>query len=93
MALNLKNPQTLAAIDELARLTGESKAQAVASAIEAQLAQILEARRTQARDEEIAAIIADSSRRMRAAGFGRRPDGAWSDPTDDLYDDEYGLPR
>ena len=43
MALNLKNPRTLHAIDELARLTGESKSEAVASAIEARLAALVAA--------------------------------------------------
>jgi antitoxin VapB len=92
MALNLKNPKTLAALDELARLTGESKAQAAASAIEARLAQILAAQRADAADAELAAIIADSSARMKAAGFGRDAQGRRIDPTDALYD-ERGLPR
>lgn len=91
MALNLKNPKTLRAIDELARLTGESKSDAVASAIEARLAEVL---RQSAREnpDPLEALLKDTAARMAAAGLGVGPDGEWTDPTDDLYD-EYGLPR
>lgn len=91
MALNLKNPKTLAALDELARLTGESKAQAAASAIEARLAEV---RKDSERPkvDSLEALLADTAARMAAAGLGIGPDGKWTDPTDDLYD-EYGLPR
>jgi hypothetical protein len=97
MALNLKNPQTLQAIDELARLTGESKSQVVASAIEARMAQFLAAdeadRAAKATPEDrLRAIVADSSARFARAGLGVDRRGHFGDPAADLYDDA-GLPR
>ena len=97
MALNLKNPRTLQAIDELARLTGESKSEAVASAIEARLAELLatdHAIRAAAAtpEDRLRALVADSSARFARAGLGVSSSGRFGDPTAELYDDG-GLPR
>ena len=97
MALNLKNPQTLRAIDELARLTGESKSQVVASAIEARMAQILAAHEADLAaaatpEDRLRALVADTSARFARAGLGVDRSGHFVDPTADLYDD-VGLPR
>lgn len=97
MALNLKNPRTLQAIDDLARLTGESKSEAVASAIEARLAEVLAAdAATRAAgvsaQDRLRVLVADSSERLARAGLGAQSGGRFGDPTVDLYDDA-GLPR
>ncbi len=98
MALNLKNPRTLHAIDELARLTGESKSEAVASAIEARLAELLAADAAAhaagqgAPLDRLRALIADTAPRFARAGLGADTDGSYADPTAHLYDDA-GLPR
>ena len=97
MALNLKNPRTLHAIDELARLTGESKSEAVASAIEARLAELITASEAAlAADgsprDRLRTLIADSAPRFARAGLGPDAQGGYVDPTAELYDDA-GLPR
>ena len=74
MALNLKHPQILHAIDELARLTGQSKSESVASAIEARLVSLLddnEAATTTVGtpQDRLSALIGDSATRF-ARGFG-----------------------
>jgi hypothetical protein len=98
MALNLKNPRTLHAIDELARLTGESKSEAVASAIEARLAALLAAdEAAHAADrgsprDRLRALMADAAPRFARAGLGADSEGRHIDPTAELYDDA-GLPR
>ena len=91
MALNLKNSRTLDAIDELARLTGESKSQAVASAIEARLGELIAAREASSvsvgdPDERLRSLIADASARFARAGLGADASGRFADPTADLYD-------
>jgi hypothetical protein len=97
MALNLKNPRTLSAIDELARLTGESKSEAVASAIEARLAELTSAQDASRTGEgtsrdRLRTLIADSAPRFTRAGLGADGNGHFPDPTAELYDDA-GLPR
>lgn len=97
MALNLKNPQTLQAIDQLARLTGESKSEAVASAIEARLTALLAERESTRATvgtpgDRLRALIADSSQRFARAGLGADSSGRFADPTAEMYDDA-GLPR
>lgn len=98
MALNLKNPRTLQAIDELARRTGQSKSEAVASAVEERLAELLRggAQGSPTSDERLARIQAlalDSEKRFTAAGAGRDPDtGRFPDLSEDLYDPA-GQPR
>ena len=97
MALNLKNQRTLHAIDELARLTGESKSEAVASAIEARLAALVAAdEATHTTDgtprDRLRALIADAAPRFAHAGLGPDPEGRYVDPSAELYDDA-GLPR
>ena len=97
MALNLKNPRTLHAIDELARLTGESKSEAVASAIEARLAYLLSENEAakpagETPPERLRALIADSAARFARAGLGADSQGHFVDPTVELYD-AAGLPR
>jgi hypothetical protein len=97
MAFNLKNPKTLAAIDELARLTGQSKAEAVASAVEARLEALLDEQRRdgeatlEERFERIMALSRDTAARLRAAGAGPDSQGRFRDLTDELYDGD-GLP-
>ncbi len=97
MALNLKNPRTLQAIDELARLTGESKSEAVASAIEARLAELVSGSEAApapygTRRDHLRALIADTAPRFARAGLGADRQEHFVDPTADLYDAE-GLPR
>jgi len=97
MALNLKNPRTLRAIDELAGLTGESKSEAVASAIEAKLASLLSSSSASSAadgtsEDRLREVIADSSQRFARAGLGPDNLGRLSDPTADMYDAS-GLPR
>lgn len=97
MALNLKNPRTLHAIDELARLTGESKSEAVASAIEARLADLIAAKTAaHAADgsplDRLRALLADTAPRFSHAGLGADAEGQYADPTAELYNDA-GLPR
>ena len=96
MALNLKNPRTLAAIDELAQLTGQSKADAVASAVEARIEAILadHAREQEPTPEErlsrVMALLEDTAARFRAAfPDGRVP--TTQELTDELYN-EFGMP-
>ena len=96
MALNLKNPRTLAAIDELAQLTGQSKADAVASAVEARIEAILteQAQHKGPSDEErlarVMALLEDTAARFRAAfPDGRVP--TTQELTDELYN-EFGMP-
>jgi len=99
MALNLKNPHTLRAIDELARQTGKSKSDAVASAVEASLADLLREREasgvetSEQRLARIEQLAQDSAARFAAAGMGPDPQtGQFQDLVGDLYDAE-GLPR
>jgi hypothetical protein len=99
VALNLKNPRTLEAIDELARRTGLSKSEAVASAVEEHLAELLRkeagggAQTADERLTRIQALALDSGTRFAAAGAGRDPaTGRFPDLTEDLYD-AAGLPR
>ena len=97
MALNLKNPRTLHAIDELARLTGESKSEAVASAIEARLGALISANEVaRAADgtprDRLRALIADSAARFARAGLGPDNQGTYTDPTAEMYG-AAGLPR
>lgn len=96
MALNLKNPQLLAAVDELSALTGEGKSEAVATAVEDRLARLL-AEHDRAGNSQAArlararALLADSAPRFVAAGAGPDAHGAYPDLTEALYDDS-GLP-
>ena len=97
MALNVKNPRTLEVIHELAQLTGQSKADAIRSAVEARLQQLLSAHAEASTSDTtttdlLQALIADTSGRFTRAGLGARPDGSYLDPISDLYDDA-GLPR
>lgn len=94
MALNLKNPDTLAAIDELARLTGLSKSDAVATAVEQRLEALLAetARPTMTDQERLARVLElarDTGQRLRAAHHDEGlPDA--QQLVDELYD-ENGL--
>ena len=97
MALNVKNPRTLEVVDELAQLTGLSKADAIRSAVEARLQQLLSAHAEASTSDTtttdlLQALIADTSGRFARAGLGARSDGSYLDPISDLYDDA-GLPR
>jgi hypothetical protein len=97
MALNLKNPRTLDAIDAVARITGESKSQAVASAIEARLAELIAAREAVTATggepgDRLRTLLADTSARFARAGRGADPQGRFADLTADLCD-AAGMPR
>jgi hypothetical protein len=90
-------PRTLHAIDELARLTGESKSEAVARAIEARLAALLAANEADrpadgTPRDRLRALIADTAARFANAGLGADSQGHHVEPTDELYD-AAGLPR
>ena len=99
MALNLKNAETLRAIDELARQTGRSKSDAVASAVETALAEVILERESSGvgsaghRLARIQRLAQDSAARFVAAGLGPDPaTGQFRDLVGDLYDGD-GLPR
>ena len=97
MALNVKNPRTLDLIDELAQLTGQSKADAIRSAVEARLQELRSARAEASASgataaDRLEALIADTSGRFARSGLGALPDESYPDPIADLYDDA-GLPR
>lgn len=92
MALNLKNPDTLAAIDELARLTGLSKSEAVASAVEQRLEALLAetARPTMTDQDRLARVLElarDTGQRLRAAQDDEGPANAQA-LVDALYDED-----
>ena len=91
MALNLKNPRTLTAIDALAQLTGQSKSEAVASAVESRLTALLaEHVAVHSAEARIRALMADTAKR-----FGQAVDDPGNPVRDlisDLYDDA-GMPR
>ena len=53
MALNIRNPQTEALATELARLTGETKTEAVTRALEDRLERVRRARRGRSLFDEI----------------------------------------
>ena len=80
MALNIKDPRVHETVKQIAAITGESQAQAVATAVEDRLACLRE-------DDLTARLLAIGHRiasRMTA-------DVAWVDHAEMLYDDR-GLP-
>ena len=85
-----KVPQSPEGLARVAALMG-IEAEALVHDLKARLAEVL--RRSALNDRDpLEALLKDTAARMAAAGLGAGPDGAWIDPTDDLYD-EYGLPR
>jgi antitoxin VapB len=96
MALNLKNPHTLAAVDALAALTGEGKSEAVGTAVEERLARVM-TEHDQTPETPVdrlaraRALVADAAPRFASAAVGPDHRGELPDPTDVLYD-EAGLP-
>ncbi|MGH3434655.1 MAG: type II toxin-antitoxin system VapB family antitoxin [Thermocrispum sp.] len=84
MAFNIKNEETHAAVKELAALTGESQAEAVAEAVRERLVRVRQ-RSQPDRVERILAIADDMASRWTEP---------WkSTPHGDLLYDETGLPR
>ena len=80
MALNIKDPAVHDAVREIARITGESQAQAVATAVNDRL------RRLQA--DDLAERLLDIARSIRSRlGSEGLPDHG------ELLYDEYGLPK
>jgi hypothetical protein len=83
MSLNIKSPEADALVDELARLTGESKTRAVIAALRERLDRARRERDRQSLSEDLQAIG------KRCAVHGRANTG---DHGEFLYD-ERGLPR
>ena len=83
MSLNIKSPEADALVDELARLTGESKTLAVITALRERLDRARRERDRQSLSQDLQAIG------KRCAAHGRADTG---DPGEFLYD-ERGLPR
>jgi len=83
VSLNIKNERTHALVRELATLTGMSQTDAVTDAVEHRIAEL----KTRESTEGQAARI------LRLAGEFRHHAGGVLLTTDDLYDDETGLPR
>jgi antitoxin VapB len=83
MSLNIKSPEADALVDELARLTGESKTRAVIAALRERLDRARRERDRQSLSQDLQAI----GKRCAAHGRANALDhGEW------LYD-ERGLPR
>ena len=82
--LNIKDPQTIANVTELARLTGRSKTDVVREAVEEKLRAQTEGRTKSGKSRM--ALIRDIQARVQALG----PIAPYSD--DEFYD-EYGLPK
>lgn len=93
MALNLKSQRTLDAIDRLAALTGESKVEAVTSAVEEKIAAVLAAqarsRDVRSRAQAMREIALQGAALAAQRGIAPTPGGG--DAADILYD-EAGLP-
>ena len=83
MSLNIKNERTHSLVRELASLQGMSQTDAVREAVELRLASL---RQPGARDTKVADML-DIAREFRDLA------GDVELTTDDLYDDETGLPR
>ncbi|WP_431237445.1 type II toxin-antitoxin system VapB family antitoxin [Mycolicibacterium aichiense] len=86
MSLNIKNPQTVALVRELARRTGLSQTSAVEEAVRAKLAQVTVGEGGGARRQKVDALLAELDRSITAQQRKLiRKDEA------DLYD-QNGLP-
>jgi antitoxin VapB len=85
MSLNIKNERTHELVRRLAALSGMSQTDAVTDAVERRLAEL-----QSSEDAEWAARKAEILRLAAEIREGTK-DVDWS--TDDLYDDETGLPR
>lgn len=83
VSLNIKNERTHSLVRELASLQGMSQTDAVREAVELRLASL---RQPGARDAKVADML-DIAREFRDLAGGVEL------TTDDLYDDETGLPR
>lgn len=83
VGLNIKNERTHALVRELATLTGMSQTDAVTDAVERRIAEL----RREARAERKAERILELAREFRQYA------GDVDLGTDDLYDEETGLPR
>jgi antitoxin VapB len=85
MSLNIKNERTHELVRQLATLTGMSQTDAVTDAVQRRLAEL------QATDDAEWAVRKAEILRLAAEIREGTTDVDWS--TDDLYDDETGLPR
>lgn len=83
MSLNIKNERTHELVRRLAALTGTSQTEAVTDAVKRRLEQL---QSDDGRADRIERIL-----RLGAEIRELTPDQDWT--TDDLYDDETGLPR
>ncbi|APE16742.1 hypothetical protein BOH72_17345 [Mycobacterium sp. WY10] len=86
MSLNIKNPQTVALVRELARRTGLSQTSAVEEAVRAKLAQLISGEGGDARRQKVDDLLAELDRSITA----QQRKSIRKDETD-LYD-ENGLP-
>ena len=85
MSLNIKNERTHALVRELATLRGVSQTEAVEEAVRARLGGITAEHDKEARFERITELARQTAESFQAQGIALT--------TDDLYDDETGLPR
>jgi antitoxin VapB len=86
MSLNIKNPEAHRLAQELAELTGESMATAVTEAVRERLEKLRREHHRQERLSRLTAIAASCAARLNAPGRAMME-------TDDLYDEETGLPK
>ncbi|PND57519.1 antitoxin [Mycobacterium sp. ENV421] len=86
MSLNIKNPQTVALVRELARRTGLSQTSAVEEAVRAKLAQVTAGEGGDTRRQKVDDLLAELDRSITA----HQRKSIRKDQTD-LYD-ENGLP-
>ncbi|WP_421722847.1 type II toxin-antitoxin system VapB family antitoxin [Bauldia sp.] len=83
MGINIKNPETVRLIDELAELTGEGKTEAVTKAVRERIASF---RQTQGRLEKMIAIADEMAPLFK-------PPYDTIDHDELLYDKKTGLPK
>ncbi|MDR1633876.1 MAG: type II toxin-antitoxin system VapB family antitoxin [Bifidobacteriaceae bacterium] len=91
MSLNLKNPETIALVRELAQKTGVGQTAAVTDAVRRRLDSLgaEEGRRAEGRRERSNAVL----RELRAAKDRSAEWARIQANTAELYDEETGLPR
>jgi antitoxin VapB len=85
MALNIKNEDTCALVEELAKLTGESKTEAITHAVRDRLERAKHSKKKQGVAQRLLEIGRETAPLI--------PDWLKSTPHGDLLYDENGLPK
>lgn len=85
MGMNIKNPETVRLISELAELTGEGKTEAVTAAVKERIESLRKAK-GRGRYEKMMAIAAEMAPRFK-------PPYDTIEHGDLLYDEKTGLPK